>query len=162
MSADGSAALRRVESLAPAAIAILDGTAAPTHAGRMTPRGRAEPRRWPIATGRVVGYGPDTLAVVIDAPGRGVVVVNEAFYPGWRATVDHAPAPIHRANALVRAVPVDAGTHTLRMRYAPALARALRWLSLAALLVGLALLAGPACLAWLHRRGDRRAPPSRA
>ncbi len=95
------------------------------------PHGGAANAGTPLVAGQVRRYETDSLAVSIDAPARGLLVVNEAFYPGWRATVDGEPVPIFRANALVRAVPLAAGVHTVAMAYRPREAVALRWLWLA-------------------------------
>ncbi|MBM4266032.1 MAG: YfhO family protein [Deltaproteobacteria bacterium] len=72
---------------------------------------------------RFVESGPDHLAleVVIDA--AGLVIVNDTYLPGWRATIDGNPAAIERVNGLVRGVWVPAGRHRVEMRYlAPGLA----------------------------------------
>jgi len=58
----------------------------------------------------------------------GVVVLNEAWDPGWRAYVDGAPAPVLRVNMLHRAVVVPAGAHEVEFDYAPPGVRALWWL----------------------------------
>src|SRR5690606_7186031 len=81
-------------------------------------RGAASGRR-PIAIGTDVLLDADGLSFSIDAPADGLVVVNEAYYPGWRATVDGRATPIYRANALVRAVWVGAGPHVIEMRFRP-------------------------------------------
>jgi uncharacterized membrane protein YfhO len=47
-------------------------------------------------------------------------VVADTYDPGWKATVDGRDAPLLRANLAFRAVPVDAGRHTVEMRYRPA------------------------------------------
>lgn len=57
------------------------------------------------------------LHAELDAPGY--VVVADNFYPGWRARVDGAPAPLYRANAVMRAVPLPAGSHTVEMVFRP-------------------------------------------
>ena len=49
----------------------------------------------------------------------GQVVFVEQHGAGWRATVDGAPAPIRRANLVMRAVPVPAGERKVVLEYHP-------------------------------------------
>jgi hypothetical protein len=49
----------------------------------------------------------------------GVVVLADAYDPGWRAWVDGRPASVLVANVAFRAVPVPAGRHVIEMRYRP-------------------------------------------
>ncbi len=76
------------------------------------------------AEGRLVRYEPDEIAVELDAPREGVVVLNEQAYPGWTVTIDGEPAAPLRANYLLRAVHVPAGHHRITWRFEP---RAIRW-----------------------------------
>ena len=46
-------------------------------------------------------------------------MLTETFYPGWRATVDDAPARILRADHAFRGVRLDPGRHVVRFRYLP-------------------------------------------
>ena len=56
--------------------------------------------------------------------------MSEVYYPaGWMATLDGQPAEIARADYLLRAVPVPAGEHTLRMRFDPPRHSLSLWLS---------------------------------
>jgi uncharacterized membrane protein YfhO len=73
---------------------------------------------------------------------RGMLILTDTWYPGWRAAVDGRAARIHEAYAAVRGVVVEAGRHTVEFRYAP-----LRWYAGAALTLASALLAA-ACAAW--------------
>lgn len=66
-------------------------------------------------------------------------VVADAFFPGWSATVDGAPAPVLRANLAMRAVPLPSGDHGVELRYRPAHLGAGAVVSLLALLVALGL-----------------------
>ena len=67
----------------------------------------------------IVERRSDRLTVVVAARRPGVLVVTEGYDPGWRAWVDGAPAPVWRANAIFRAVPVGEGDHRVEMRYRP-------------------------------------------
>ena len=44
---------------------------------------------------------------------------NCVNYPGWSVTVDGQPAPLYTAYSLLRAVPLAAGTHTVRFAFQP-------------------------------------------
>jgi hypothetical protein len=57
------------------------------------------------------------LEATLAAPG--LLVLADAFFPGWSATVDGAPAPILATNHLFRGVPVPAGQHRIRFAYRP-------------------------------------------
>jgi uncharacterized membrane protein YfhO len=64
--------------------------------------------------------------VVLRTRGRraGVVVLTDAYDPGWEATLDGRPVSLLRANLAFRGVAVPPGEHVIAMRYRPA---ALRW-----------------------------------
>jgi hypothetical protein len=55
------------------------------------------------------------LKTAIGAPG--LLVLSEVYYPAWKAYVDGEPAPLYRADHLLRAVPVTAGEHVVELRY---------------------------------------------
>ena len=57
------------------------------------------------------------VVVAVDAPTDGFLLLADTYYPGWSASVDGAPAPVHRANLSVRAVPVRAGRREVRFSY---------------------------------------------
>jgi hypothetical protein len=50
---------------------------------------------------------------------RGILVLNDTNYPGWRAYVDGKEASILSANYLFRGVLLESGRHHLAFRYAP-------------------------------------------
>jgi hypothetical protein len=68
---------------------------------------------------RLVSYAPTQVEVEADSPGGGWVVLNDVWYPWWRATVDGAPAPILKANVLFRAVAVPPGKHRVSFTFHP-------------------------------------------
>ena len=47
----------------------------------------------------------------------GWLVLNEQSAPGWRVTVDEEPARMFAANTLARAVPLEAGLHSVTFDY---------------------------------------------
>jgi hypothetical protein len=68
---------------------------------------------------RVVRYREEDVVVHMHAAAPGLLVLADAFYPGWEVTVDGARRPLLRANYLFRGVAVDAGEHEVRFRYRP-------------------------------------------
>lgn len=84
----------------------------------------------------VNSYGNSQLTLQVKSTGSGFLVVNDAFYPGWRAWVDESETPILVANGWVRAVPIEsAGNHTVRFAFVPPLFPEGRWVSLGSLLL---------------------------
>jgi hypothetical protein len=121
-----------IETDQPAALApyLLEGAAAPDPTESVTVREDSSTR------------------VVIEAQlaRPGIIILADAFEPGWRLTVDGIPAPVLRANLMMRGAVVDAGAHTLVYRFEPASVRIGALVSAA----GLAALAGLAL--WALRR----------
>ena len=68
----------------------------------------------------VVSYAPEQVVVRATADGDTLLVLTDAFYPGWVATVDGAPATIHQVDGLFRGVFLPAGEHEIEFRYQPA------------------------------------------
>jgi hypothetical protein len=103
------------------------------------------------ASGRVLSVerGLEWVRVEAEADGDGTLVIGDAWWPGWEATLDGVPTTTYRADALVRAVRWPAGRHLLEMRYRPPELRA--GLALSAL--GVILLA-----VWAVRAVTRRGP----
>lgn len=135
-------ALDRLAALPPGSAAILEAPAldSATHAALAA----LDPAAPPVPA-ELDRFGHNRLALTLDAPAAGVLVIHEAWGPAWTATIDGAPAPVLRANYLFRGLLVGPGRHTIALEYRPP------WLS-AALAVyaaaGLLLLLG---LAWPRR-----------
>ena len=68
---------------------------------------------------RFVRNDPEHVILDVDAPARGFLVLADQYYPGWRATVDGASAPIVRANYVFRLVEVPAGRSRVEFLYRP-------------------------------------------
>lgn len=60
------------------------------------------------------------LTVRVDLSQPGLLVFNEAMFPGWKASVNGRPTDMVTVNALMRGVPIaSAGPHTVAMTYEP-------------------------------------------
>ncbi|MGO9846361.1 MAG: YfhO family protein [Methylocella sp.] len=73
-----------------------------------------------------------------------MVILADTYYPGWRLTIDGKPAPILRANRMMRGAAVRAGVHRLVYTYEPSSFRIGLIVSLAGAIVLLALVWSPA------------------
>ncbi len=62
-------------------------------------------------------FEPNWLLVDVDAKANALLVLNEVWYPGWRALVDGRPRACVPANFWMRAVPVPAGRHQVRIYF---------------------------------------------
>lgn len=101
---------------------------------------------------RVVRSEATEIELQSSAPGGGVLVASELFYPGWTAEVDGQERRVLRADGILRAVEVPAGVHRVTMSYRPT-----HW-TLALLLTGAGLVAlSGACAAGLLRLRRSRA-----
>ena len=89
---------------------------------------------------QIVSYAPENVVVRTDAPQDSLLLLTDANYPGWQATLDGRPAAIIPADGLFRGVMVPAGEHEVAFTFAPQSVARGRGLSLGG--VGLLLLAG--------------------
>jgi len=88
------------------------------------------------ATVSIERYDEESVALRTNGARPGVVVLTDAWFPGWLATVDGKQAPLLRANLAFRGVVVPAGEHVVEMHYRPASRRRGLWLAAVAV-VGL-------------------------
>ncbi len=65
----------------------------------------------------ITDYRPEQ--VTLRASGPGMLVLADAYYPGWEATVSGQPVPVLRANVMFRAVALPPGEHEVRFTYVP-------------------------------------------
>jgi hypothetical protein len=64
---------------------------------------------------RVDSESPNRMRLTAEGPGW--LLLSEAAYPAWRATVDGQPAEIRTAGGWWRAVEIGPGEHTVQMSY---------------------------------------------
>jgi hypothetical protein len=74
-----------------------------------------------LGAGQVIDVfrGSNRVRIEATSPNDGILVVNDSYWPGWRARIDGKEVPIWRADFLVRAVPWPSGRHVLEMNYDP-------------------------------------------
>ena len=93
----------------------------------------------------LISYTPERIVIRTRSNMPGLLVLKEAYYPGWQATVNGEPAEIYPTNVLFRGVAVPPGESEVAFTYRPhswriglriSLAGGLLWLLLA---VGCAL-----------------------
>ncbi len=71
------------------------------------------------STAELADRGPNRVEVMVEACADGYLIVSDAFFPGWAATLDGNDVPLMRANFLMRAVRVPKGRHRVDMEYWP-------------------------------------------
>ena len=67
----------------------------------------------------LVRYEPERVEIETNGAQDGYLILTDAYYPGWTATIDGQPTPIERADILFRAVKVPVGVHQVEFRYEP-------------------------------------------
>jgi hypothetical protein len=91
-------------------------------------------------TATITHYTPERVEITTESTADTLLLLTDAWYPGWQATVDGQPAPIYQANVLFRAVFVPAGTHEIIFTFVPTYLRLGVWLSAAGLVMWLILI----------------------
>jgi Bacterial membrane protein YfhO len=100
---------------------------------------------------------PEEMILDVSTDWPCLLVLADLYYPGWQATVDGQPAPILRADGVLRAVAVTPGSHQINLVYRPA---SLRWGALISLLTLVAAIVWLA-VSWVveNKRRTTPAPP---
>ncbi|MGH2522937.1 MAG: YfhO family protein [Anaerolineales bacterium] len=103
---------------------------------RIYENGLARPRAWVepgMSQAAILERSPNRM--VVQATGPGQLVLSEIAYPGWQAHLDGQAVPIETAHALLRAVRLEEGAHTVVFEFHP------RTLYLGAAITALGLIA---------------------
>jgi hypothetical protein len=78
-----------------------------------------EPPAGASESATVTSYAPERIELQVDAASAGLVVISEIYDKGWSATVDGKSTDISPVDGAFRGVAVDAGEHTIVLRYDP-------------------------------------------
>jgi uncharacterized membrane protein YfhO len=68
---------------------------------------------------RLLRYANTEVAIAVNAPAGGILLLNDAWQPWWRASVDGKEAEILKANVIFRAVVCPHGQHEIRFSFHP-------------------------------------------
>jgi len=71
----------------------------------------------------ITSYQPERVEIEVSLERPGYLLLTDAYYPGWEATVDGEAAPICRGDLLFRAVPLEPGEHRVVLIFRPAIQR---------------------------------------
>lgn len=81
--------------------------------------------------------GSASMTLDVTASRPALLVLSQAWLPGWSASVSGRPAPVLRADGVLQGVPVPAGNHRVVLRYVPPGFRLGATISLVTLLLAL-------------------------
>ena len=109
----------RVEDFTPSKVLVFDGAEAQKHV-ESTDGSFHVHRMGSMCCGAI--YSVETSS-------RGLLVVSENFYPGWKARVNGDEAPILRANYAMRAVGVPPGSSIVEFSFEPISWEIGKWVS---------------------------------
>jgi hypothetical protein len=139
-AADRASREARLRTFDPAQVALVETDAAGLGPG-------PELAATPAAIGPRPASG-SRVRIRARAEREGLLVLAEAWHPGWRARVDGRAAAVHRVNHGLMGVRLPPGEHDVRLELAPASLRRGAWASALAWL----LIAGLGLSAWRRRR----------
>jgi len=83
-----------------------------------------------LTRARITRLAPERIEMVVHPDQKGVLVLTDLYYPGWRAYVDGEERPILRANTIMRGVILEKGAHRVVFDYKPLPFRVGLWTSL--------------------------------
>ncbi|WP_420642785.1 YfhO family protein [Candidatus Leptofilum sp.] len=73
----------------------------------------------PDATAKITRYEPERIEVQTSSSRPQLLVLTDAYYPGWQVTVDGESAELLQANGLFRGVLLPVGEHKVTFTFAP-------------------------------------------
>ena len=82
--------------------------------------GETTPSASTLASGQVteIASAPNRLTLKVNADGPAFLVLSQLWYPGWEVVVDgQAQGSPLRADYLFQGVPLEAGSHTVELRF---------------------------------------------
>ena len=71
------------------------------------------------STAEIISYSANNIIIHTENKDASLLILTDAYYPGWVSFVDGSKSDIYRADGLVRAVFIPAGEHTVEFSYMP-------------------------------------------
>jgi hypothetical protein len=68
----------------------------------------------------ILSYEPERIVLGTESETAGLLLLIDAYYPGWETAVVGRPAPLYQADGLFRGVMIPAGEHEIVFNFAPA------------------------------------------
>lgn len=109
----------------------------------------------PSARVELLSYSGNEIRLRTESARESFLVITDAYYPGWKASIDGRSAPMYITDVAFRGVRLPAGTHEVRMQFTP------RILWISGLLSGLALLLALCAIVQSQRRSTSERIPHR-
>jgi uncharacterized membrane protein YfhO len=103
----------------------------------------------------VLARGFNYVTFSVQAPADGMLVVNEASFPGWIAEVDGSSVPLLHVNSMMQGLRLKAGDHRIELRFRPLYFLLPLWLAI----LSLAAVALVIARQWARRVIQSRATP---
>ncbi len=87
----------------------------------------------------ITEYEPERVVVQVVNDAPGLLVLTDAYYPGWSATLDGDSLSIYQADGFFRAIMLPMGEHTVVFSFEPASFKNGRLLSFSGIFIGVLL-----------------------
>ena len=71
------------------------------------------------ATATINAYTATEITIQVESNAPGYLLLTDAYYPGWQASINGDAVPIIRADVMFRAVEIPAGSSTIIFTYRP-------------------------------------------
>ncbi len=92
-----------------------------------------------VGEATIIAYEPERVVISVEGDQDSLLMLTDAQYPGWKATIDGRPTTIYEADILFRGVLIPAGEHRVEFTFEPETYTNGRIISLAGLSLWLVL-----------------------